>query len=123
MAASKSGNEPQWKTVSGDDDVEETKIVFDTIGDSFTGIYLGQRTIEPSDPTERPYSQARFENEDGIFFTNMGFSLRKGLKDVRVGKLVRVTFSSEMDTGQDSPMKVFKVEVAASPSRATVSAT
>lgn len=121
MAQAKGQTEPQWVTVSSDQEQEETKIVFDTIGDQFIGKFLGTRTIEPSDPSERPYVQARFEGTDGeVYFTNLGYSLRKGLRDVRAGHMVRVTYSDDLDTGQASPMKVFKVEVSKAPGKARV---
>lgn len=105
--------EPQWKTVSEGEEEEESKIVFDAIGDEFVGTYLGNRKIEPRDITESGYTQARFRGtDDFLYFTNLGYSLKKGLSNVRPGSLVRVTFVSELDTGQASPMKQFKVEVA-----------
>ena len=103
--------EMTWTTVSTTDDAPpETKISFDMLGDEFTGSYLGMRVIEPSDG-ERPYKQARFEHDGTFYFTNAGHSLREGLKSVRVGSLVRVTYAQDLDTGQESPMKVFRVEV------------
>lgn len=108
-----------WSTVSDASAQEpEVKIVFDTLGDEFTGIYLGFRVVEPAGITESPYRQARFQGvtEDGektdtVYFTNMGFSLREGLKDVRAGSLVRITYTDDLDTGQASPMKGFRIEV------------
>lgn len=112
--------EMTWTTVSDSSAQEpETKIVFDQIGDEFTGIYLGTRQVEPADITERPYTQARFQGvtEDGertdtVYFTNMGHSLRQGLREVRTGSLVRITYTDDLDTGQASPMKGFRIEVA-----------
>lgn len=120
--------EMTWTTVSDSTEQEpETKIVFDTIGDEFTGYFLGTRVIEPADITEKPYRQARFEGVDNegektgeVFFTNMGFSLREGLKTVRAGSLVRITYTDDTDTGQASPMKGFRIEVAR-PSQSKVS--
>jgi hypothetical protein len=99
-----------WTKVS-EEDQPETKIVFDTIGDEFTGKYLGTRTVEPNDPEERPYTQARFETDEGLFFVNTNHSLRSGMKNVRAGSLVRLTYTDNLDTGQASPMRVFRVEV------------
>jgi hypothetical protein len=105
--------EMTWTTVSDEAANEpETKIVFDQVGDEFTGKYLGMRMVEPSDPAEQPYRQARFERAEGeLFFTNTGHSLRTGLKDVRVGSMVRITYTDNLDTGQASPMRIFRVEV------------
>lgn len=112
--------EMTWTTVSDTSEQEpESKIVFDQIGDEFTGYFLGTRVVEPADITEKPFSQARFEGVDEqgektgtVYFTNMGYSLRQGLKDVRAGSLVRITYVADTDTGQASPMKEFRIEVA-----------
>lgn len=116
MADAKTGTAPQddeFVTVSDPQNAEpETKIVFDTIGDNFTGIYLGMRDQSNSDGS---YKQARFEAVDGsgeVYFTNANYSLRDGLKTVRNGSKVRITYTDDLDTGQASPMRVFKVEVA-----------
>jgi hypothetical protein len=105
-------NEMQWSTVQdGTDEGEETKIIFDSIGDEFIGKYLGPRVLE--DENGRSYTQLRFEVEgDGIYFTNAGFSLRQAFRSIRPGTLVRVEFSSETDTGRESAMKSFTVQVA-----------
>jgi hypothetical protein len=90
----------------------ETKIVFEVMGDSWTGKYLGMRTLGNADGS---YQQARFESLDGSnekYFTNANYSLREGLKSVRIGSIVRMTWTDEMDTGQASPMRIFQTEVA-----------
>lgn len=109
--------EMTWSTVADGtaDTAEETKIVFDSVGDEFTGLYLGMRLVEPSDGSS-PYKQARFQGMPEtdaaaeLYFTNANHSLREGLKDVRKGTPVRLTFTDEIDTGQASPMKVFRIE-------------
>jgi hypothetical protein len=103
--------EMTWKTVSDPaQTTEETKIVFDTIGDEFVGTYLGMREVDGGENGR--YKQARFAVGDDLYFTNANYSLRNGLKDVRPGTLTRVEFTSEQDTGQASPMRVFTVQVA-----------
>lgn len=100
--------ESGWKTVS-EDEVDETKIVFDTVGDVFVGRYLGTRNLSNSDGG---YTQIRFQGEDGAhYFTNANYSLQKSFTDMRPGTTCRVTFVSEKDTGQRSPMRVFRVDV------------
>jgi hypothetical protein len=104
------GSAVQWKTVSDSTQTdEETKIIWDTVGDDFVGTYLGMREIE-SDSGK--FKQARFSADGVTYFCNANYSLRQGLKDVRPRTLVRVEFTSEQDTGQDSPMRVFTVQVA-----------
>jgi hypothetical protein len=99
----------QWTTVSTDESQsEETKVVFEDIGDVFIGTYLGMREI---DSESGKYKQARFKDEKGvIYFINANYDLRQGLKDVRVNALVRIEFTSEVDTGQAQPMKCYRVQ-------------
>lgn len=99
--------EDEFVQISEEITEPETKIVFDTIGDQFTGIYLGMRQQEN-------YQQARFQSVDNdeVFFVNANYSLRNGLKNARPGQKVRITFTSETDTGQPNPMRNFTVEVA-----------
>lgn len=109
-ADTKAAEEVSWTTVS-QEETQETKVVFDMVGDEFTGKYLGTRMVDSSDPTERPYQQARLERNGELFFMNTNHSLRAGLKDVRAGSLIRITYTDNFDTGQASPMKIFRVEV------------
>jgi hypothetical protein len=96
----------EWVVVS-EDDIEETKIVFDTIGDSFTGVYLGLRKIENE---EGNFTQHRFAVGEDRYFTNGNHSMNTGLSQVSKGSLVRVTWTGERDTGRPDPMRVFRVE-------------
>jgi hypothetical protein len=117
-------SEMTWKTVSDENEQgNENKVLFDKINDQFIGKFLGLRKVEPSDGSAA-YQQARWEanGPDGpntVYFTNAGYSLRQGLKGVRPGSMTRVTFVSEQDTGQESLMKIMRVEVAATPRTAT----
>lgn len=101
----------EWTTVSEDAGEPEIKIVFDTIGDEFEAdLYLGMRSL---DNEQGSYQQARFEKDGEIYFTNANWSLRNGLKNVRPGTgPIKLTFSSETDTGQRNPMRNFTVQVA-----------
>jgi hypothetical protein len=101
--------EDEFVVVSDGESEPETKIVFDTIGDQFTGEWLGFRHM---DNDSGGYQQARFMLDNEVYFTNANYSLRNGLKDVRIGAKVRVTFTSETDTGQRNPMRNFTIEVA-----------
>lgn len=107
--ASKDTDNTEFVMVSDGAQTEpETKIVFDTFGDTFTGTYLGMRSITND---QGSYQQARFQTDDGIFFTNANYSLKEGLKSVRTGTITRVTFVNDLDTGQASPMRIFTIEV------------
>ena len=98
-----------FTTVSTGEVTPETKIVFDTLEDSFTGKYLGIRIV--SSP-EGDFQQARFQDGEDIYFTNANHSLRDGLKNVRINSVVRITYVGDLDTGQANTMRLYKVEVA-----------
>jgi len=105
--------EDEFVTVSEELSEPETKIVFEDINDSFTGLYLGMRSV----PSENgSYSQARFQGigdeSEIVFFVNANWSLREGLRNVPRNAKTRITFVSEQDTGQAQPMRVYRVEVA-----------
>lgn len=105
----------EWTVVSEGSSAPETKIVMENKGDSFTGLYLGMRTI-PSPSGE--YQQARWENVEGavgICFMNANWSLRQGLSKVRVRTETRITLADFQDTGQESLMSVYEVAVKGSP--------
>src|SRR6266436_4848599 len=88
---------------------DEWQTVSDTIGDEFIGEYIGSRLIESEDGK---FTQFRFKVEDDVYFTNAGYSLLRGMSHVIKGQRVRVVFSSERDTGQESLMRIFRVDVA-----------
>lgn len=98
----------EWVQVS-EDEVAETKLTFDRMNEPFTGTYIGSRVI---DGDEHKFFQYRFENEGFYYFVNGNWSLSQGMKSVRKGQRVRVTWIAEKDTGQLTPMRVYKVEIA-----------
>src|SRR5271170_2208333 len=87
-------------------DVEtESQIVFDTIGDTFTGVFMGWSE------TDGGIAQAHFINAAGEkFFTNCGWSLRQQLKAVKTRSEVKMTFTDIQDTGKAEPMRLFRVQ-------------
>lgn len=91
---------------SGWTDVEtEAQIIFDTIGDTFTGIFEGWSETANNIP------QAHFMNDEGKFFTNCGWSLKEQLKNIRKGWTVRMVYTADQPIpDRDTPMKVFKVQ-------------
>lgn len=99
----------EWTTVSDGTTEQDVKIVVESIGEAFTGTYLGMRNVDSADGS---YKQARFELDGATYFINANHSLREGLKTVRSGALTRITWVDELDTGQAQPMRVFSVETA-----------
>lgn len=100
--------DPKQDTVKADDGwqdvVTESQLVFDTDGDEFTGIFNGWSETDNGIP------QAHFTNAEGEYFTNCGWSLKMQLKAVKKGNEVRIRRTGTQDTGQPSPMILFRVQ-------------
>lgn len=103
-------SEMEWTTVSDAEAQEETKIVFEDIGDEFVGEFLGFRELQDQ-ASGQHYVQARFRLDDEIYFTRANHSLKNGLASVRVGQTVRIVYAADIDTGQASPMRGYTVQV------------
>lgn len=105
MATKQNDTEDFQDTGDGFDDVEtESRIVFDTIGDEFIGVYNGTTLT----PTGIP--QAHFSNSDGEFFTNAGYDLNQKLQKCRTGRLTRIRLTDTLPIeGRETPMNVFQV--------------
>lgn len=101
-------DEREWRTVS-EEDVEETKWTFDNMNEPFFGTFTGERVI---DNENGKFIQYRFEENGYHYFINSGWSLAQGMKTVRKGQRCRITWVNNRDTGQDTPMRVFRVDVA-----------
>jgi hypothetical protein len=101
--------EENWDVVSEE---APTMMVFDTIGDQFIGTYSGNVEITPDeDDPDSTFTQGRFRGTDGeLYATNLGYDLRTALGKVQPGTLCRITYMKDIDTGQPSPMKSFRVE-------------
>lgn len=98
----------QWRTVS-EDDVEETKVTFDDMNEPFIGTYRGHRIIENENGK---FTQFLFEENGMRYFTNAGWNLIQGMAKVNIGQRVRITWINNRDTGQETPMRIFRVDVA-----------
>jgi hypothetical protein len=107
-------NTVQWETA-----VPETgdQIVFDTIGDVFTGLYLGSRTVlAEEDNPESAFRILMFTGTDGKpYQVNAGWKLESAFKLIPERSIVRITYVKDIDTGQPSGMKDYRVEVARRP--------
>lgn len=105
----------EWREVS-EEDVAEVKFTFDAVGDQFIGVYTGLRVIENENGK---FTQFRFTRDGEHYFINAGWNLIQGMRQVREGQRVRITWISERDTGAATPMRVFRVDVARSNVTAT----
>lgn len=100
-------DDSEWETV-----VEESgeKYVWENVGQQFIGTYREQRTI--SAEGYEPFDQQVFDVDGKVVTMNGGYKLREAFADIPKGSLVRITYVGDIDTGQPSPMKDFRVEVA-----------
>lgn len=91
----------------------ESQIVLETEGDGFIATYT---EMEP--PNRNGITQAHFENIYTLggdylgasMFLNAGRDLGRKLKSVPNGRQVRIQWTSSIDTGQNTPMRVYKVQ-------------
>ena len=102
----------EWTTVSDAETQEETKIVFEDIGDEFIADqFLGYRELTDS-ASGQHYVQARFRKDNEIFFVRANHSLKSGLDNVRVGQgPIRIVYARDIDTGRESPMRGYTVQL------------
>ena len=93
------------------------QVVFDTIGDEFTGEYLGQEVITFTDKKgeEQSFTQLKFRVRDNLYGINAGYELREAFKNIPANTVTRVQYVKDVRiTGQESPMKSFRVDTAKS---------
>jgi|SRR5215469_1112996 len=99
----------EWETVAE----TRTKIIFDTDGDQFTGVWEGLQNI-PDPNTGEVYEYLNFrETGTGLpVTTSASYALKSGLADVPLGKTVRITRTGTTDMGKGkNPMNNFRVQV------------
>jgi galactose mutarotase-like enzyme len=102
----KTSTTPATTTDDGWEDVtQETQVVFHTIGDEFIGEFIGW-----SETPGKGIAQAHFQNADSKFFVNCGWSLKQQLKEIKKGTLCKLRYEADQDTGQETPMMLFKVQ-------------
>jgi hypothetical protein len=92
----------------GEEIKAESQVKLDTIGDVFTGRFLGMDSL-PSGIVQAHFNGTReFNGED--YFINAGFDLRKKLSQVTVGSETRIELTEFRDVGQAKPMSIHKVQ-------------
>jgi (2Fe-2S) ferredoxin len=97
----------------GTEVTEESQIVMETEGEGFTGTYL-----EMDPPNANGIVQAHIEDGFDLegqplgerLFINAPRDLVSKLRKVPKGAEIRVQWVSSMNTGQKTPMRVFKVQ-------------
>lgn len=105
MATSRTATPDDSANDGWEDVVVESQVKMDTDGDVFIG------TMQGWSETDSGIAQAHFVNDEiGACFINCGWHLKMQLKEVRKGTLTRITRIGTQDTGQKSPMVLFKVQ-------------
>lgn len=101
-------DEWEFETVS---DESPARIVFEKVGETFVGQYVGMEHIQPENG-EDPFDLYVFRGRDGnLYSLNNSFKIEKGMQDVKPDAWVRVTYVKEIPVKKGNPMKDFKVEV------------
>lgn len=100
---------PTNQATTEDDEWEEvpteSQINLPNDGDEFVGTFVGWSTT-----TGKNIPQAHFTSVTlGQVFINCGASLKQQLKDVKVGTMTKIRRVGTQDTGQETPMILFKV--------------
>lgn len=103
----------EWDTVA---EGTATRVVFDTIGDSFIGMYIGDEHIE-QEPNAKGEDQSfdlfNFRGRDGERYAiNKSYALEEAMEKVSEGLWCRITYIRDIPTKRNqNPMKDFKVDV------------
>lgn len=100
MATAKSDD--GWTQVA-----EETQLKFTADGDVFTGRFNG---LDMAGNIPQAHFTGTRDYAGEEYFTNAGRDLVRKLEKVPHGAEVRITRTGTLDTGQPTPMMVFKVD-------------
>lgn len=106
-----------WTTVV---DESPTQIKFDTLGDVFTGIKTGQKTLQSAKEKEdftiylfRAQGMSEAGIDDGeVCSVTESFKLRE-LADIPDGTMTRITYVKDVEIGRQQPMKDYTIQTRA----------
>lgn len=91
----------------GSDGGEQFK--FDKPGTTLTGYYVGSQNIIIN---KKPATRHDFQTKAGERISPLGsYNLDKGLAELELGTMVRVTYVEKKQTNNGNTVKVFKLEV------------
>jgi hypothetical protein len=112
-----SGEDFEWENIHEE---APDQLVFDTLGDTYIGEYLGMDLIEFEDRAGQPqeFWQLRFRDGNGVKVLNAGYELRETYKEIPTGTITRTQLMKFVDVGQQSPMKSYRVDRAKAKTRA-----
>lgn len=97
----------EWETVS-EEEHDETKVTFDNWGDQFIGDYIGSRQVENENGK---FTQFTFKDGELYYFINGNWALTRAMANVPKGSRCRITYVSDKDTGKETPMMLYRVDV------------
>jgi len=104
-----------WETVYKE---SAAVVIFDTIGDTFVGIYDGEEHIHPDSAADDSEDFDRFvfdgvgEQEGTRFAINQSYTLREAMSKVKLGDLCRIVYIKDVPTKRAlNPLKDFRVDV------------
>lgn len=102
-------NDAEWNEVAA-----EQQIKMDKIGDLFIAKWLGMDPpMAGSGMVQGHFTDVLMDGKtpiDGNYFLNLTRDLETKLKTVPEKALVRIEWTSSINTGQKSPMRIFKVQ-------------
>jgi hypothetical protein len=105
----------QWENVHEE---SPDQITFDTVGDTLIAEYQGMDTItftetkKDGSTEDRSFVQLRFRLPNGPAVVNGGYELVEAYKEIPTNSMTRTQLIKFVDTGQQSPMKSYRVDVA-----------
>ncbi len=96
-----------WNVVS---DESPTKVIFDTIGDVFQGVFEGEKEITPKEGD--PFTMYLFRGPDGeLFGIPESFKIKTGMAEVKAGQECRIEYVKDVNVGRPQPMKDYRISV------------
>jgi hypothetical protein len=120
MASTTPATVPEFDESSWDLVHEEApdQLKFEEIGESYVLQYVGSEVITPP-PSQKqiekgeepsPFTQLRFREANGNpIVTNAGYELRESFAQMDPPCWVKIQYVKNVDTGEATPMKSFKV--------------
>lgn len=100
--------ESEWREVEA-----EVQLKLEVEGDGWAGRYMGMDPRNDSGIIQAHFTSVTFLNGDPIAdsaFTNASRDLERKLAMIPVKSMTRIQWVSSMDTGQVTPMRVFRVQ-------------
>lgn len=107
---SESPSEWEWETVAEE---SPTRVIFDTVGDTFVGQFKGEDHIEHEvEGEDASFDLFLFRGRDGeLYAINKSYKLIEAMEKVEYDQWVRIQFVKEIPSRKGNPLKDFRVDV------------